>query len=201
MDMTMIYQSMRLCSIFVISYLLLCSIGLAAAEDIVNNDDILNTAFGQHIGLVADINAQGQEGIFIYRSLGEQPIVSMLREDVETAAFELTGRYLVAYDASGQALYELPNDQYQMQITTPNGAINMSYSSYGTNLRGTDAMVETADILLQQTSDGIYSIYLLGTGELSVVMGPDVNDMTYQITFTGVPALNVTLSTVASDID
>ena len=181
-----------------ITLIIHATVGLTVADE-GTNTHILNTDFGAHIGIVSDVNSDGQQGIFIYGTLDDAPMLSILREDIESAAFEHTDRYLVAYDASGQALYELPDNRYQMQITTPNGAVNMNYAAGGTDLQGASAMTETEDILLQQSTDGMYRVYLLSTGELSVIMGPDANRVNYQVTFTGVPALNVSLTMYSAD--
>jgi hypothetical protein len=106
MGMTMNQQLTRLISTLLITLIAISTTGFAMADERINGSDILNTDFGAHIGIVSDINAQGQHGIFIYRTFDEAPLLSMLAEDIEAAAFEYTGHYLVAYDASGQALYE-----------------------------------------------------------------------------------------------
>jgi hypothetical protein len=175
--------------------ILLITAGVVAADSAPGGPHILNPDFGSHLGTVADSNAENQSGIFVYDSNG-QLVINMFSEDVEAAAFEYTGRYLVAYDESGQALYDMPDGRFQMQLTTSNGSINLNYASHGSDMKAGEAQTETEDILLQQSDDGLYSLYLLGNGELSVVMGPDNAGLSYQVTFTGVPALNIKLDTL-----
>jgi hypothetical protein len=162
---------------------------VSAQTDIPVNG-VLNPDFAQQQGVISTVNQTDEAGIFVLNPDGEVEI-SILLEDVVAVSHQYLGGFLVAYDESGQALFELPQGGYQMQLTTSNGAINFSYLNQNSNVQSAEILTMQEDMLLQASADGHYQLYLLTTGELRVVMGPDAAGLYYHVTFTGIPALNI----------
>jgi hypothetical protein len=151
---------------------------------------ILNADFANHLGTVTTLNDDGEEGVFVLNENGEA-VISMLREDVITASNERLGGFLSAYDESGQSLFVLPDGSYQLQFSTSNGSINLNYLNPSSSISTADSLSLEEDALLVASMNGEYQFYLMTTGELSVLMGPDEDGILYRVTFTGIPALNV----------
>jgi hypothetical protein len=181
---------------FVLSLLLfllfITGIGFVAADE--PSDlavtGILNADFANHLGTITTLNDDGEEGVFVLNKNGEM-VIGMLRADVIAASNERLGGFLSAYDESGQSLFVLPDGSYQLQLSTSNGNINLSYLNPASSISTADSLSLEEDALLQTSINGTYQFYLMTTGELSVLMGPDEDGISYRVTFTGIPALNV----------
>lgn len=153
-------------------------------------DGLLNPDFGSHLGTIMTLNESDEAGIFVYNNSAEL-VISMQYDELRAASFHHLGAYLSVYDDSGQSLFELPNGSYQMQLTTSNGPINFTYRGQSGRIQGTESLTMEDDVLLQHSEDGLFQLYLLTTGEFSIVIGPDSDNTTYVLTFTGVDALNL----------
>jgi hypothetical protein len=183
---------MRLITSLLVFLLFVIGIGFAAADEPTELPvtGILNMDFATHLGTVTTLNDAGEEGVFVLNGDGEA-VISMLREDVISASNERLGGFLSAYDESGQALFVLPDGSYQLQFSTSNGNINLSYLNPASSINTADSLSLDEDALLVASMNGMYQFYLMTTGELSVLMGPDEDGILYRVTFTGIPALNV----------
>jgi len=178
----------RLGVIFVIIGLF--SIMPVLADVTVPANQILNPDFATHVGTITTMNESGQEGLFVYDS-ADNLVLMMLHQDVMEASFQYLGGYLTAYSENGQALFALPDGNFQMQIATPNGGLNFKYGNQQAGLQGADALSMESNVLLKQSDDGLMQLYLLTSGELRVAMQAPTEDVIYTLTFTGIPALNI----------
>src|SRR5690349_14736105 len=121
-------QIMRFTLSLLLVLLFVIGIGFATADEPseLPVTGILNEGFATHLGTVTTVNGEGEEGVFVLNEAGEI-VISMLRKDVIEASNERLGGFLSAYDESGQALFVLPDGSYQLQFSTSNGNINLSY--------------------------------------------------------------------------
>lgn len=163
---------------------------MAFANDELPVSGILNPNFASDLAIVTTLNEAGEEGVFVITADGETAI-SMLREEIVAVSNEQLGGFLTVYDESGQSLFELPDGGYQMQLSTSNGPIDFSYLNQDSGIQAEERLSIEEDYLLAATEDGSYQLFLLTTGELSVVMVSHENDAVYTVTFTGIPALNI----------
>lgn len=183
-------QFVRLITSLLFSLLVFVAVATVSADDALPVSGILNPDSASELGIVTTLNASGEEGVFIIARNGEIAI-SMLRAEIVAVSNEMLGGFLSVYEESGQALFEMPDGSYQMQLTTSNGVINLSYLNQNSTIQSAELLTMEEEILLQASADEQYQLYLLTTGELSVLMRTDDDDLSYQITFTGIPALNI----------
>lgn len=169
--------------------LFFAAIPLAAQENLPVSG-VLNPDFAQDLALVTSLSITGEEGIFAYAPNGEL-LLGMQVEEIKSAAYEAMGGFLIAYDESGQALFQLPDGTYQMQLTTSNGSLNFNYLNRHSSVQASEALTMDKDVLLEQSVDEQYQIVLLQSGELAVIIAPNSSALRYQIRFTGIPALNI----------
>jgi hypothetical protein len=184
---------------FVVILLLstLVLVPIAFANDELPVSGILNPDFASDLAIVTTLNEAGEEGVFVITADGETAI-SMLREEIVAVSNELFGGFLVVYEESGQSLFELADGGYQMQLSTNNGPIDFSYLDQDSNIQAEERLSIEEDYLLAATEDGSYQLFLLTTGELSVVIESVERDAVYSVTFTGIPALNIKLEISAN---
>lgn len=159
----------------------------------------INPSFAIHMGIIEDMH-DGLNGIYITSPEGEL-VLAMSYHEIETTVLETAGKFLIAYDDSGQALYINADGEYEMSLTINDSSINLSYLP---NHRNRLSLVEDSsyleqdvmlqDVILKESTDGLYRIVLLTTGELQVQMQSANDRIEYHVTFTGIPALNVKYS-------
>jgi len=180
---------MRLIPSLLLLALIALFVGIVSASDETPVSGVLNPDFASQIGTVTTLNQDGEEGVFVITPNGDTAL-AMLKSEIVSISNEALGGFLTVYDETGQALFELPDGRYQMQLTTSNGTINLSYLNQYSNLETAELIAIDEDVLLQTSADESYQLFLMTTGELSVVISTD-DGMVYRLTFTGIPALNI----------
>jgi hypothetical protein len=175
---------------FILSLLIATAVAIpfVSADDESPISGILNPSFASNLATVTTLNASGEEGVFVISPDGKM-LISLLKLEIVERSNEQLGGFLTVYADTGQSLFELPNGGYQMQLSTGNGAIDFSYLNQASSIQAEERLTMEEDFLLAESEESFYQLYLLTTGELSVIIGPDETGMSYQITFTGIPAL------------